>query len=76
MPGITRKVVLEICEANAVPFRESLFSKEAFLEMDEAFIAGTGSEITPIVQVDDTMLGNGKPGPVTRLIQDKFFELT
>lgn len=75
LPGITRKVVLEICAANSIPVEERLFTKEEFLEMDEAFISGTGSEITPIVQVDETELGIGKPGRITRLIQQKFFEM-
>ena len=76
LPGITRKVVLEICQTNAIPVEERLFTRKEFLEMDEAFIAGTGSEITPIVQVDNSALGNGIPGALTRLIQEKFFEMT
>jgi branched-subunit amino acid aminotransferase/4-amino-4-deoxychorismate lyase len=39
-------------------------------------ILGTGSEVTPVVQINNKLVGNGKPGPVTRLIQEKFFELT
>ncbi len=76
LPGITRKVVLEICAANSIPVEERLFSKEEVLEMDELFISGTGSEITPVFQVDNTVIGNGMRGEITRLIQEKFFELT
>lgn len=75
LPGITRKVVLEICAANAIPFEEKLFTKDELLDMDEIFISGTGSEITPVVKVDDKIIGNKKPGEITRLIQKKFFEL-
>lgn len=75
LPGITRKVILEICEENAIPVEERLFSEKELYEMDELIIAGTGSEITPAVQVNETMIGNGKPGEITRLIQKKFFEL-
>jgi len=39
------------------------------------FIAGTGSEITPVVEINETPVGNKKPGKITRLIQQKFFEL-
>ncbi len=43
--------------------------------MDELFIAGTGSEITPVTEINETPVGNKKPGEITRLIQHKFFEL-
>ena len=75
LPGITRKVILEICAANNIPFEEREFSEAEMLEMDELIIAGTGSEITPAIQVDSSVIGNGKPGKITRLIQEKFFEL-
>jgi D-alanine transaminase len=75
LPGITRKVILEICTANQIPYEEREFSETEMLEMDELIIAGTGSEITPAIQVNDNMIGNGKPGKITRFIQEKFFEI-
>lgn len=75
LPGITRKVILEICTANHIPFEEREFSEAEMLEMDEIIIAGTGSEVTPAIKVDSSSIGNGKPGKITRLIQEKFFEL-
>jgi D-alanine transaminase len=75
LPGITRKVILEICTANQIPFEEREFSEAEMLEMDELIIAGTGSEITPAIQVNDTLIGKGKPGKITRFIQKKFFDL-
>lgn len=76
LPGITRTVVLEICKANNIPVKECLFTKDELLEMDEIFISGTGSEIMPVVEVDDSIVGNKKPGEITTLIQNKFFEMT
>jgi len=73
LPGITRKVVLELCSLNEIPFREIAMSENELMEMDEIFIAGTGSEVLPIVQVNNWIVGNGKPGPVTRKLQDLFF---
>ena len=75
LPGITRKVIQEICIANQIPFEECEFSESEMLEMDEIIIAGTGSEITPAIEVNSTIIGNGKPGKITRFIQQKFFEL-
>jgi D-alanine transaminase len=43
--------------------------------MDELIIAGTGSEITPVVQINDKPVGNKKPGEMTRFLQLKFFEM-
>ena len=75
LSGITRKVIFEICAENKIPVKERAFSEKELYELDEIIIAGTGSEITPAVQVNDTIIGNNKPGEITRLIQQKFFEL-
>lgn len=76
LPGITRKVIMELCAANNIPFEERLYSQEELYEMDEVLIAGTGSEICPVIQIEDQLVGNGKPGETTRLLQKLFFELT
>ncbi len=75
LPGITRKVILEICAANHIPFEEREFSEAEMLAMDEIIIAGTGSEITPAIKINDTIIVNGKPGKITRFLQERFFEL-
>jgi len=75
LPGITRKVILEICEKNNIALEERLFSEKELFEMDELIIAGTGSEVTPVVQINDKIIGNKKPGEITRFIQKKFFEM-
>ena len=74
LPGITRKVILEICAANGIPFEERTFSEAELFGLDELIIAGTGSEVTPAVSVNGLPVGNGKPGEITRFIQKKFFE--
>jgi D-alanine transaminase len=76
LPGITRKVVMELCAAHQIPFEERLFTKADLLEMDEVFICGTGSEIMPVVQIEDRIIGAGAPGELTRKIQQLFTNLT
>jgi D-alanine transaminase len=76
LPGITKKVVLEICNANNIKVVEEGIPAKELENMSEMMILGTGSEVTPVVQINNKLVGNGKPGPVTRLIQEKFFELT
>ena len=39
-------------------------------------VAGTGNEVMPVIYVNDVTIGDGHPGPVTRFIQKKFFEMT
>lgn len=75
LPGITRKVILDICDENNIPFEERAFSEQELYEMDELMISGTGSEITPVIQVNNTSVGNKKPGEITRFLQRKFFEM-
>jgi D-alanine transaminase len=75
LPGITRKVILEICAEHKIPVEERTFSETELFEMDELMIAGTGSEITPVIQINDSPVGNKKPGEITRLLQYKFFEM-
>ncbi len=75
LPGITRKVIFEICSSEGINFEEHLITEQKLFELDEIIIAGTGSEITPVVQVNDTFIGNNKPGEITRFIQKKFFEM-
>ncbi len=76
LPGITKIVIREICRKNNIPMVEEAFTASELAGMDEMMIVGTGSEVTPVVQIDETTVGSGKPGPVTVLLQEKFFELT
>ena len=74
LPGITRKVVLELCIVNGISFSERAVTESELHEADEIFIAGTGSEITPVVQVNDKLVCTGVPGRVTRWLQELFFD--
>jgi D-alanine transaminase len=74
LPGISRKVILEICAENNILVEERAFSEKELYEMDEVIIAGTGSEITPVIQINDSPVGNKKPGEITRFLQKIFFE--
>ena len=44
-------------------------------EIDEAFITSSSREITPVVQIDELVIGNGKPGPRTYELEQRFIEL-
>jgi D-alanine transaminase len=75
LPGITREVVLELCEELDLPYRQSPISETGLREANELMLLGTTTEVMPVVQVDDWQVGNGQPGPVTRTLQHAFRQL-
>lgn len=70
--GITREVVLELCRELQVPVHESPIPEPSLSRAAEMMIIGTTTEITPVVQVDDWQVADGRPGPVTRTLQQAF----
>jgi D-alanine transaminase len=75
LAGVTREVVLELCEKLGIPYQESVIHQERLKEASELMILGTTTQVMPVVQVDDWQVGDGKPGPVTRRLQRAFAEL-
>lgn len=72
--GVTRKVVLELCSKNKIDFSEEYLKPGEIKTFAEFFITGTTTEIMPIVQIDDWVVGDGKPGILTRTIQEIFLK--
>ncbi len=75
LPGITRDSVLTIARKLDIPVKEARFTRDEMYIADEMFFTGTAAEITPVREVDDRLVGTGKPGPVTKQIQDEFFDI-
>lgn len=73
LKGITRQVILKICDEQQIAYREETFTIDDLLHADEVFMSSTTSEVTPIIQVDQQKIGNGMPGALTRQIQ-KYFD--
>lgn len=72
LPGITRTVVYKLCEKSGIKVVESAIKLSDIEIMDEFFVSGTTPEITPVVKINDFIIKNGTPGPVTRLLQKSF----
>ena len=70
--GVTRASVLEIATDLGIGTRVAPISVEDVLGADELFFTGTAVEVTAIREVDGRVMSGGKPGPVTRRIQDTF----
>ena len=73
LPGITRDSVITLAKDLGFTVREEMLPRELLYIADEVFFVGTAVEITPIRSVDKIPVGNGKPGPMTRALQDAFF---
>lgn len=73
LSGITRDSVIRILNDEGITVREEIFTRDELYTADEAFFTGTAAEITPIKEVDDRTVGSGRPGPVTRRVQDIYF---
>lgn len=73
LDGITREAALKIFADQGIACREERFTRDEVYLADEAFFTGTAAEITPIRELDDRRVGNGKPGPITQRLQEVFF---
>ena len=72
--GITRNVVLELARGRfAIQERPILVTE--LLAADEAFVTSSSREITPVVQVDERVIADGKPGPRTYELERRFIEM-
>lgn len=73
--GITRDTVFELAADLGLTIVEQPLPRELLYLADEVFFTGTAAEITPVCSVDRHPVGSGRRGPVTALLQEKFFGL-
>jgi branched-chain amino acid aminotransferase len=75
LEGITRGSAIDLLRAVGVTVTEERFTRDEIYIADEAFLTGTAAEITPMRSLDDRTIGAGKPGPVTKRLQDSYFQV-
>jgi len=75
LEGITRDSVLKIAKDEDIEIETERFTRDELYIADEAFFTGTAAEITPIRQVDGRLIGSGQPGPITKRLQSRFFNI-
>ena len=73
--GITRDALMKLAADAGIKVIERDLPREYLYLADEVFMCGTAAEITPVRSVDGKPVGDGKPGPVTRKMQELFFGL-
>ena len=75
LEGITRDSVFDICRHLKIKVEEGCITRDELYIADEVFLTGTAAEITPVREIDNRTIGNGKRGKTTTRIQKIFFEI-
>ncbi|MBN2543948.1 branched-chain amino acid transaminase [bacterium] len=73
--GITRDSIITLAKDNGLEVIERNIAREELYIADEVFFTGSAAEVTPIVTIDRIQVGKGKPGPITSLLKEKFFNI-
>jgi branched-chain amino acid aminotransferase len=74
LPGITRDSVLKLARELGIKVREETIPREMLYIADEVFFTGSAVEITPVRSIDRVVIGQGTRGPITKQLQDAFFD--
>ena len=69
LPGLTRQMVLDICREQDIPAEERNLSLTELYTADEVFTSGTMGELTPVLEADGRVIGDGSVGDLTRRLQ-------
>ncbi|MHC4975546.1 MAG: branched-chain-amino-acid transaminase [Planctomycetota bacterium] len=72
LEGVTRSFVMDLCPSLDIPCKEEVLSLEDVLDADEVFLTGTAAEMIAVTKIDETMIGDGKEGPTTKRLRDRF----
>jgi len=75
LDGITRDSVIQIIEFNGGDVIEADLDREDLYVADEVFMTGTAAEVKSVTEIDKTVIGNGKPGKITKALQKSFIDV-
>ncbi len=76
LDSVTRKVVLELCKNTDIPVMNETIYAESIEQYDEFFVAGTTTEIKPVIMIDNKKIGKGAVGSVTAKLLDAYSKFT
>lgn len=74
LEGVTRRVVIRLAEAEGIKVVECNLTRFDLYICEEFFLTGTAAEVIGVVEIDSRTIGDGRPGPITKLLRKKFFE--
>ncbi len=72
LPGVTRQVILHLAAEDGIPYETMALQATTLHELDEVFLTASTLEVMPVVRVDRQRVATGKPGTITRLLQDRY----
>ena len=72
--GITRQAVLRLTNTAGVTFEERGFTLDEAKAANEAFLTSSSGHVLPITRIDDSVIGDGKPGPITKRLRDAYLD--
>jgi branched-chain amino acid aminotransferase len=75
LEGITRGAVIDLAREHGIKVHEISLSRHDVYVADECFLTGSAAEVIPVVAVDSRDIGTGQPGPMTKMLIEKFHEL-
>ena len=73
LEGVTRKAIIQLAQDAGIPVEIRSIDRSELYVCDELFLCGTGVQISPVVEVDHRAVGDGKIGPIGRLMHDRYF---
>ena len=76
LEGVTRNMVLDLAKAAGIPTVECGLTRHDVYIADECFLTGTAAEIIGVTKVDGRPIGTGTPGPVTKLLRERYQAVT
>jgi branched-subunit amino acid aminotransferase/4-amino-4-deoxychorismate lyase len=72
LPGVTRRVLATVARRAGLTVTEKPLERAALLAADEVFLTASTIEVLPVVRIERARIGDGKPGAVTRLLQERY----
>ncbi|MCX7808533.1 MAG: branched-chain amino acid transaminase [Deltaproteobacteria bacterium] len=76
LAGVTRDSLITILKEDlSIPLVEREIARDELYVADEIFLCGTAAEVTPVREVDERRIGEGSRGPITKRLQDRYFEI-
>jgi len=74
LEGVTRKAIMELLANEGIRVEERSIDRSELYVADEAFLCGTGVQVSPIIEIDHRPMGSGQIGPIGRLVRDRYFD--
>ena len=75
LDGITRRTIFQLAEEAGIAVVERRITRDELYVAEEAFFTGTAAEVTPIREVDGRQIGEGRRGPLTTRLQQRYFDI-